>query len=576
MDFTNKQKDILNKNKHGLFVVKAAPGSGKTYTITKKAIDIIKNWNLTGGLAILSFTNIAVDEMRDTFKKFDSSFEIKHPHFIGTLDSFINNYIFLPFGHLEMGCKCRPRLVGKPFNNWVGKFYAQQQFCEITHNISGEWDRVPGSNLEKNWKSKSQILHEKKRLIKLGYANRADAHYYALKILKNHENILKLLIKRFPYIILDEAQDTSEIQMEIFNTLVNYGLSNLILVGDSEQAIYEWNDADPMLFENKFQEWKSDSIKLTENFRCSSSICDFVSKFSHTTFVSKNDEDILEIKPIFKTYSNENTDIKTIINEFKQYCDSKKIQNDNNSRAVLFRGESFANNFKDGGFQFSIYKIFPGHDLENTFTRYVVLGKYLWDLEFKSEGFNLLEKAYLMLEENGGLVDYEQINLSIENKGLLKHRKDILNFINEIPNVNSSTDINNWINNINSDSEWTIELKKRKNIQNLNFDGKFKDIQLDLDKYYTDFHFGTIHSVKGKSFRAVLLILKERSGNGKKYSKLFENYDLLKEEELRIPYVAMTRAKEILWIAIPEQEKKAWKRKASINPNPRSIQQTLF
>ena len=288
MGFTEKQKEILDKNKHGLFVVKAAPGSGKTFTIAKKAIDIIENWDCRGGLALLSFTNIAVDEMKETFKLFDSSFEIQYPHFIGTLDSFINNYIFLPFGHLEMKCNCRPKLIGKPFNNWVAPFYSQQQFTEITRNLDGEWVKVPGSKLGQNWESNSQLIIEKKRLIRKGYANRADAHYYALKVLENHENILNLLTKRFPYIILDEAQDTSDIQMQILNKLTENGLKNLILVGDPEQAIYEWNDANPMLFENKYRKWKSYSIELNENFRCSSSICEFISKFSHTNFVSKN------------------------------------------------------------------------------------------------------------------------------------------------------------------------------------------------------------------------------------------------------------------------------------------------
>lgn len=72
MEFTEKQKEILDKRKHGLFVVKAAPGSGKTFTIAKKAIDIIEDWDSHGGLALLSFTNIAVDEMKETFKLFDS------------------------------------------------------------------------------------------------------------------------------------------------------------------------------------------------------------------------------------------------------------------------------------------------------------------------------------------------------------------------------------------------------------------------------------------------------------------------------------------------------------------------
>lgn len=571
MRFTEKQKEILDKSKHGLFVVKAAPGSGKTFTIAKKAIDIIEAWNSHGGLALLSFTNIAVDEMKETFKLFDSSFEIQHPHFIGTLDSFINNYIFLPFGHLEMKCNCRPKLIGKPFNNWVAPSYSQQQFTEITRNLGGEWVKIPGSKLGQNWKSNSQLIIEKKILFSKGYANRADAHYYALKVLENHENILNLLTKRFPYIILDEAQDTSDIQMRILNKLTENGLKNLILVGDPEQAIYEWNDANPMLFENKYQEWKANSIELNENFRCSSSICEFISKFSHTNFVSKNEKNLLEIKPQFKTYIDEQ-DIKNIIEEFKQYCDSKCIPQDDNSRAILFRGQNFANHFKTDGL-YSIFEIFKGNELESTFTRFIVLGKYVWDLGYVKEGFKLLEKAYLTLSENVYFISNELISSVIEEKGLLKHRQDILKFIHELPTVKPTDNINNWINNINSKFDFEIKLK---NINDTRFQGSFKDIQLNLEHSNDDSHYGTIHSVKGKSFRAVLLILKEKPPKAKKYSKLFEQYNLLKVEELRIPYVAMTRAKEILWIAIPESEKRAWERKANTNPPPHSIQQTLF
>lgn len=60
---------------------------------------------------------------------------------------------------------------------------------------------------------------------------------------------------------------------------------------------------------------------------------------------------------------------------------------------------------------------------------------------------------------------------------------------------------------------------------------------------------------------------------------IFCNFSIsssFKEEELRIPYVAMTRAKEILWIAIPKTERMAWERKANNNPPSRMIQQTLF
>ena len=575
MNFIGKQNEILDKQKNGIFVVKAAPGSGKTYTISKKAMDIINDWNFTGGLALLSFTNAAIDEMNSVFNKFDSSFEIQYPHFIGTLDSFINNYIFLPFAYLEMGCKCRPNLVGKPFNDWVGSNYSEQQFIEITWDINGDITRVPGSSLRNGDENNNHIIKAKKRLINKGFANRADANYIALKVLKNHKDICKLLIRRFPYIILDESQDTSDIQMSILDLLVENGLSNLILVGDPEQAIYEWNNADPMLFENKFKKWKKNSIVLSNNFRCSSSICKFISNFSHTPYESVNNDNILEIDPQFITYSNE-SDIYNIISKFISFCKEKTVSYDKESIAILFRSQNFVYKF-NGMSNVSIFELFPdSNNINSLFSRFVVEGKYLWDLKYYKKGFELLEKAFMMSKEQLKFVKKDAINLRIEKVGLFNHRMDVLNFINEFPIVDKNMEINNWISDVNKNHDLGIELKKIRHIKKkyLN-DSIFKNILIDGPNSIFDCHFGTVHSVKGKSFRAVMLILKEKTSGNKKYSEMLKHYDLSMEEELRIPYVAMTRAKEILWVVIPEKDKNIWEWKSKNRPPLKQVQLNL-
>jgi len=116
----NKQKEIVFE-KSGKFVVRACPGSGKTYSVAARLAHRIKNWeHKRKGIAALSFTNAAWQEIDHQLERhFNTSIASKYPHFLGTLDSFINQYIFLPFGHLVMGCQKRPILVGEPFGTWT-------------------------------------------------------------------------------------------------------------------------------------------------------------------------------------------------------------------------------------------------------------------------------------------------------------------------------------------------------------------------------------------------------------------------------------------------------------------------
>lgn len=76
-------------------------------------------------------------------------------------------------------------------------------------------------------------------------------------------------------------------------------------------------------------------------------------------------------------------------------------------------------------------------------------------------------------------------------------------------------------------------------------------MNLDIGETISDYYCGTIHSVKGKSFDAVLLLLKSQCRN-----KLGD--DLMDEKELRNVYVGMSRARHILDIAVPEDDLEKW------------------
>src|SRR5690606_14209734 len=109
----------------GNVVLQACPGSGKTYIVAKKLLQYLKNWDRPHqGVAVLSFTNVASVEVENQTKGLmPDSFKIEYPHFIGTIDSFINNYILLRFGYLFISPRKRPMIAIKdlfsiPLNSW--------------------------------------------------------------------------------------------------------------------------------------------------------------------------------------------------------------------------------------------------------------------------------------------------------------------------------------------------------------------------------------------------------------------------------------------------------------------------
>ena len=93
MELTLEQKDFLASE--GKIVLCAVPGSCKTFIVAKKILDYLKNWKYSHrGIAALSFTNVASNEIkRQTMESSLQKEEIGYPHFVGTIDSFINNFI---------------------------------------------------------------------------------------------------------------------------------------------------------------------------------------------------------------------------------------------------------------------------------------------------------------------------------------------------------------------------------------------------------------------------------------------------------------------------------------------------
>jgi superfamily I DNA/RNA helicase len=292
--------DIAGHPMRGLRVLSARPGTGKTTTLTDYCIDIVIRWRNTHqpwqGMAVVSYTNVAKDELEVKIRRLgQANMLLKPPHFVGTLDAFVNQQLFLPYGAQIMQCAAgRPVLVGEPYQQWNSPWglhntrpagaYATRFFdCysvgldgtpfvidstprEVRVGVKAPAKQVTASNAP-------NILSMKKHVWRQGMALQSDATYIAYQALCASPALTRALAGRFPVLVVDEAQDMTEIQHALVDHLVAAGHQHVILVGDENQAIYEWNTARPQLFIAKSASTTWQSKALTESFRCSPAIC---------------------------------------------------------------------------------------------------------------------------------------------------------------------------------------------------------------------------------------------------------------------------------------------------------------
>lgn len=542
--------------KEGKFVVRACPGSGKTYSVAARLADRMSNWPLNNqGIAAISFTNAAWQEIeRQVTTHFKIEKPIPYPHFLGTIDSFVNRFIFLPFGHLVMGCPNRPVLVGEPHGPWSGKGFVDGLFPNLTYDINGNIHPINKRAMPRQWKNNRYIIPMKRRLIKTGYANQDDANYFAMKVLETYPNVAKAIIQRFPLFMIDEAQDTSEIQMSIIDLLIDNDLRNIMLVGDPDQAIFEWHGAKPQLFIEKFDAWRENSIILNENRRSSQNICDCTWRLSslEDTSIAIN-EDVKECTfiPLVRTYDLDNT--KELLDDFTNLCSDFDIDVTPENTAIIFRSNNLFNTIT--GIPEIGYKDDPWK-IKCSYAKDFAKGKYLFCNGEFSKGFGLIEKAIIKALNDAHFCSKSDLDRIIELNGFVKFRTNVYEIIEMLPDVNKT--IGRWIddaNNIFKDNNINIILKINKSKGNISFDQLFGLDNKSITE--SNYRIGTIHSVKGETFEAVLVILKKK-GLGSFYKTMLNNnISISDDEELRIVYVGITRPRQLLLLAVPDEENKA-------------------
>ena len=571
---TDKQKEVVD-DRRGLFVVKACPGSGKTLTVAARLNRLLARWRSPhAGIAAMSFTNTAWQEVeRYLVDDYGIAVPLGYPHFLGTIDSFINRFIFLPFGHKVLGCSGRPELTGPPHNDDepIGRWlYWRNAECnqygcrlnDFSYDKNGELIHLSSrSHFNACQSNHEPCSRLKGRFNVEGYATQSDANYFALELLDQSRELASALSHRFPVIIIDEAQDSSSIQMRILEMLISAGVKEVMLVGDPYQAIFEWRQAEPKLFENKFIEWRDNCVWLSENWRSTQSICDFACRLANAQdrIVARNQEvAVYNHTPLLYGYRDE-SELPSLLQAFRKHCGGLGIGERDIS--ILTRRGDFINSIVPG--MVPISGLAPWRN-DDPITRQVAHAKYLFDRGDFRHALGKLEVAAYRHLTGSPSHRREDVMAFARARGLGKWRGQLYRLLCELPECSGI--ISAWLpaaNAVLSRSSMlkgcSLQIKQNRRphvYSGIRFDEVFAPPAAKSE--ITTTAVGTVHSVKGRSLDAVFVALKSKGATGGNYVNLVGS-SLLENEELRIIYVAVTRARKALALAVPQASHDRWK-----------------
>lgn len=264
-------------------IVRAAPGCGKTWLVAEAIRRVLAIWKPPGGIAALSFTNIGGNEIRRAV-----GHDLPHPHFVGTLDSFVYRYIVRQFAHV-LNPRFRRLVLVPPEALDDIKFTDQCviKLPELTQPRTSLFDLTfvggvgTGARLAIKIYGKAQLLSTegskqaiaaKHRLwSNQAWASYSDITYIAAAVLRDAthgQRLRELITARFPFIIVDELQDTGWYLSEVVRDLLGIDASRGLLVGDPDQAIYEFNGARPELFDEFKKITGSREFAVRKSLRC--------------------------------------------------------------------------------------------------------------------------------------------------------------------------------------------------------------------------------------------------------------------------------------------------------------------
>jgi superfamily I DNA/RNA helicase len=550
---TSQQRDAIFADELE-FLLRASPGSGKTWTSCRRFIWRGANWHhKAGGLALLSFTNTAIREFHEATIKVGRRELLSNPNYVGTFDSFVERFIITPFGHLINNSAKRPKLFLAPrVGDWKNK--KLQGWTEVTGGQKRPvpaWEIIPfpdngkvafrtsskfgGKTLSFQWGNPVA------EFFRLGYYTHAQRVYLACRILFDRPHIAHCLARRFPEIIVDEAQDTNIWLLILLNFLREKG-TKVTLVGDPDQCIYEFSMADATSLPALKEKWKIPEKPLSRSFRCNNVIANSVRHISGNAGFEGCGEPLNEhcISFIVREAGNA---FSESISSFEAHLAKAGISQD--SSAILCRAHQ----------QLEAIRGVANYTALQGLTKEMALAAFYRDVrkDYK-RAFQIIEDAIREMIDEPDF--WDALDEDPEGVASTKFRLAVWKFTKSqdgLPSVGESGTA--WLDQLKINLASLLQDLGIKNIPKLGQKIRKTGLaqqQLALPLFQPQTLFPpirqeTIHQVKGESIDAVLVL-----GSTKFFNSVVSAIEESENtEERRLAYVAMTRARHALVVGLP-------------------------
>lgn len=279
MRLTEEQKDAVRCDED--LMLTACPGSGKTRVIISKLSRVIEDVRDTPrAVACITYTNTAVHEiearLRHHIQPGDDAY-----YDICTIHSFCLNHVFRPFCHLIKGYKNGFKVLTpdsaefeqyvtatcEQFNRYNLTFRDFEEFTQLRVSVDGH---PVGNALERGALTPDMARAYWKRIREAGFIDFANIIYYSYVLVQKRPEILSYVSAKFAWILVDEFQDTTDLQVEILSLIAGGERTRFLLVGDPCQSIFGFAGARPDLADEfAARIGARTDMQLSGNFRSS-------------------------------------------------------------------------------------------------------------------------------------------------------------------------------------------------------------------------------------------------------------------------------------------------------------------
>ena len=279
MECNKEQKEAI-MHRDGPAMVLAGPGAGKTYVITNRVKALIDEYGVKPEqILVVTFSKAAAVEMKERFEMLTGGRRL--PVRFGTFHSVFFQILRLAY-HYEVKDIATPALKYRFLEETLNETgYEVDDKKEFLSDIEKEISRVKGEGIEIDCYFSSACSAEIFQKMYRGYQEKLQRHrcldfddmvVYTYQLLKEREDIRRRWQAQVRYLPIDEFQDINRLQYETVCMLAEPE-NNLFIVGDDDQSIYGFRGAKPgimLSFPKRFPDTKQ--IVLGVNYRCSDEI----------------------------------------------------------------------------------------------------------------------------------------------------------------------------------------------------------------------------------------------------------------------------------------------------------------